>query len=68
MDNKINKERLDVLLTEVNTLNELIATEKDVGVKEELKQERLELVALINNLLGTDHIAKGSVITTINNE
>lgn len=68
MDNKINKGRLDVLLTEVNTLNELIATEKDVGVQEELKTERLELVALINNLLGTDHIAKGSVIMIINNE
>jgi hypothetical protein len=59
---------LDVLTTELGTLGDLIATEQDDGIREELKQEQTEVIARINNLLGTDHIAEGSKTTTINND
>lgn len=58
---------IDALLAEISVLNDLITDEQDDTVIEELKQERIQLVAQVNNLLGTDHILKNSRITTINN-
>lgn len=59
---------LEILGTEITVLNDLIACETNDQVREELIQERMALVAKINNRLGTDHIAKGSIITPINND
>ena len=59
---------LDMLLAELCVLDDLIAGEGNEALREELKQEQTALVAKVNNLLGTDHIAPGSVITTINND
>jgi len=58
---------VDVLMGEVHLLNDLIESEQDDAVVEELKQERLLLIARVNQIYGTDHIAKGSKIIVMNN-
>jgi len=59
---------VDALMAEVSVLNDLISGEQDEQIAEELKQERMLLVARVNGIYGTDHIAKDSKIRVINND
>lgn len=59
-EQKSYSSKADSLINELKTLKDLIATEKDAGVREELKTERIKIVAELNRALGTK-------IETINN-
>jgi trehalose-6-phosphate synthase len=65
---KLDMAALDVLGTELSLLQDLIETEQDPQAKEEMKQERMQLVARVNKALGTEHIMAKSRISTINND
>lgn len=57
---KAAADKIDVLTAELKTLKGLIETEKDAEVREELKTERIKVVAELNRELGYN-------IQTINN-
>lgn len=59
--------RVKTILKEIKTIEYLAATTTDAEVKEELQQEQAELVAAVNNRIGTGHVARGSKMETINN-
>jgi hypothetical protein len=58
---------VDVLLTEIKTLNGLIPDSEE-AVAEEMRQERMALIVRVNNIYGTEYIMPDSKASTINND